>query len=61
MALLERRSQREPAAGPGGGDRYLYPATQESSNVPLAGICLQIFPHWKERGGRRGAGWDDRL
>lgn len=38
-------SQHEPAAGPGGGDRYLYPATQESSNVPLAGICLQNFPH----------------
>lgn len=45
MVLLERGSQRELMAGPHGGDRYLYPATQESSNIPLAGICLQISPH----------------
>lgn len=50
MVLLERRSQHEPVVRPGGGDRYLYLATQESSNVPLAGICLQFFPIERSKG-----------
>lgn len=36
---------RANPAGPCGGCRDLYPATQESSSVLLAEICLQISPH----------------